>query len=155
MSALCPQTGADSAPRTAAAPPRKRPAAGSRAAPLGAGVDPVTRPVRWAKSGTSKEAQFIRHLRAELVRHAGGAPSVTERMLIERGVLLSLHLARMDAKALEAGGLSLHSSREYLAWTGALRRVLAQLGLKPADDPVHQVPFAGQHVGPAVAALTR
>jgi hypothetical protein len=38
----------------------------------------------------------------------------------------------MDVKAAEAGGMSDHASREYLAWSNTLTRTLVRLGLQGA-----------------------
>jgi hypothetical protein len=72
----------------------------------------------------------MRQVRANLIRHVGGRPSATQKMLIERAVTLTGYLARLDAEALSPAGLSDHRRREYLAADGALRRVrLPRCGL--------------------------
>lgn len=43
--------------------------------------------------------------------------------------MLTLHIARMDARANEDGELSDHASRQYLAWSNSLTRTLRTLGL--------------------------
>ena len=80
--------------------------------------------------GRTKTARLIRDLRAELTQHVGGRPSATQRILIERIAMLATHLARMDAEALDAGGMSDHARKQYLAWDGSLRRAAAALGLQ-------------------------
>ena len=93
--------------------------------------DTNSRPCRWAGvTAKSREGRLIKEVRAELLGHVGGAPSATQRALVERCVMLSVHLARMDTKALAAGAMSDHASREYLAWSNTLTRTLRQLGLK-------------------------
>lgn len=113
-------------PRTANRPPAGR-----------HGSDPLSRPARlWTGcKGTTKEAQFIRQVRADLVQHVGGKPSAVERILIERAVMMTVHLARMDAAALAADAMSDHARREYLAWDGKLRQALRQLGKPAAAKP--------------------
>ena len=78
------------------------------------------------------EGRLIRDVRADLLRHVGDAPSATQRALVERAVMLSVQLARMDAKALRDGAMSDHASREYLAWSNTLTRTMKALGLKGA-----------------------
>jgi hypothetical protein len=46
--------------------------------------------------------------------------------------MLTVQLARMDAKALEDGVMSGHATREYLAWSNTLTRTLKTLGMKGA-----------------------
>ena len=101
------------------------------------GSDPLSRPARlWSgKKGTTAEAQFIRQVRAQLVHHVGGKPSAVERIMIERAVMLTVHLGRMDAEALAGGGMSDHARKQYLAWDGKLRQALRQIG-KAAPERV-------------------
>jgi hypothetical protein len=69
-------------------------------------------------------------VRADLVAHCGGSPSTTQRMLIERAVMLTLQLHLMDRKALRDETVSERNSRQYLAWSASLCRLLRQLGIK-------------------------
>ena len=62
-------------------------------------------------------ARFIRHLRADLLAHVGTQPSATQRIAIERAVMLAFHLARMDTDALSSGGMSEHA-RKQSTWPG-------------------------------------
>ncbi len=55
--------------------------------------------------------------------------------MVDRCAWLSLHVAQLDAKAIEGGGLTDHDHRTYLAWSAALTRTLRQLGLKGAPAP--------------------
>ena len=72
-------------------------------------------------------------MRAELLKHVGSTPSATQRALVDRAAWLSLHVAMMDAKAIEAGGMPTeHDSRQYLAWSNTLTRTLTAIGLKSA-----------------------
>ena len=80
--------------------------------------------------GRSREARLLRDTRAELAAHVGGKPSATQTALITRAAMLTLYLARMDAKAMETGAMSDHATREYLAWSNTLTRTMRQLGLK-------------------------
>jgi hypothetical protein len=91
---------------------------------------------RWAGLTTdAREGKFLAGVRADLMRHVGGSPSITQRVLIERAAMLTLQLARMDAKALKAGAMSEHASREYLAWSNTLTRTLAALGMRGEPPP--------------------
>jgi hypothetical protein len=97
-------------------------------------TDVAALPFRWRKGGRSREGELFRRVGRDLRKHLGRPPSVAEGMLIDRIAWLQVHLARIDERALEAGGLSDHARREYLAWTGALCRLLRDLGLQPAAE---------------------
>ena len=75
------------------------------------------------------EAKLFDEFRAELVAHVGGSPNVVQGAIIERACWLRLRCAMLDAKLAE-GSFTDHDSRTYLAWTGALSRLLARLGLQ-------------------------
>jgi hypothetical protein len=112
-------------PQTAA--PRKRTAADRQR------KDTYSRPVRMAGVTTrTSEGRLIRDVRRELIEHTGGAPSATQRALIERAVMLTVQLARMDARSLSEGAMSGHATAEYLAWSNTLTRTMKALGLKAA-----------------------
>ena len=117
------------------------------------GSDPISRPARlWAgKNGNAPAARFIRHLRADLLAHVGTQPSATQRIAIERAVMLAFHLARMDTDALSSGGMSEHARKQDSAWDGSLRRALQGLGMTAAPAPV---PTLEEHLA-AVAARQR
>jgi hypothetical protein len=77
----------------------------------------------------------MRRTRADLVAHVGGAPSATQRALIDRAVMLTVHLAMIDRKALQPGAeLTEFDRRQYLAWSNALTRLMRQLGPKCAAE---------------------
>jgi hypothetical protein len=93
--------------------------------------DGHSRACRWAGvTARTREGKLIRDIRDGLIRHVGGAPSATQRALIERAVMLTVQLARMDAKALADGAMTEHASREYLAWSNTLTRTMKVLGLE-------------------------
>jgi hypothetical protein len=48
-------------------------------------------------------------------------------MLIDRACWLSWHVRVFDRRAIESGGLSAHASREYLAYSNSLERVMMRL----------------------------
>lgn len=96
-------------------------------------LGPYSRAATLAKlDGRTKEARLLAEVRDDLTRHLGGSPSATQRRLIERCAWLSLHVAQLDAKAIEGRGLTDHDHRTYLAWSSALTRCLRQLGTRGA-----------------------
>ena len=91
-------------------------------------IGPYSRPNVLAKlDGRTREAALLRRVRADLTAHVGGHPTATQRALIDRAALLSLHVALFDARALESGGLSERDSRSYLAYSNSLSRCLRAL----------------------------
>ncbi len=97
-------------------------------------IDVQARPLRWTKNGRSREGQLYRAVRAELIAHCGGAPSIAERTIINRLAMMQLHLAHLDESMFRDGGLSPHATREYLAWCNSVAKLLRQLGLKGAAE---------------------
>lgn len=96
-------------------------------------IGPYSRPHRLANlDGRTKEAALLRTMRAELTAHVGGKPSATQRCLIDRAAMLTLHVALFDARALAAGVLSERDGRQYLAYSNALGRTMRELGIKGA-----------------------
>jgi hypothetical protein len=80
----------------------------------------------------TREARLLRRMEAELTRHVGGTPSATQRALIARCAMLTLHVAMLDGRALQSGGMTAHDQRAYLAFSNSLSRSLRDLGLDPA-----------------------
>jgi hypothetical protein len=78
---------------------------------------------------------MYRRVVRDLTRQIGGRPTPAQEMLIGRIGWLSVHLARIDARALAAGEMSDHSRREYLAWSNTMTRTLAILGFQAAPPP--------------------
>ena len=101
--------------------------------------------------GRTKEARLLQQVRAELTAHVGGCPSATQRIAIDRAAALTLHVARMDAKAAEPGGMSDHARREYLAADSSLRRMLQMLGAegKAQREPTIHELLARDRANPA------
>ena len=81
------------------------------------------------------EGRRLREFRAELTAHVGGAPTATQRALIDRATVLQYHLTGLDRKTIESGDLSDHASRQYLAWSNTLTRTLRALGLEATPPP--------------------
>jgi hypothetical protein len=80
----------------------------------------------------TKESRLMAAARDELTRHVGGSPSSVQKALIERATRLMLYVEVMDRETLEAGTMSERNSRQYLAWSNALRLTLRELGIKSA-----------------------
>jgi len=84
--------------------------------------------------GRRREAKLMVQCRAELTAHVGGAPSATQRAMIEQAAQLSLRLALMDQHFAETVEMTEHDSRCYLAWSNSLTRLMARLGTKSAAN---------------------
>ena len=84
--------------------------------------------------GRTREARFVKSVRAELIEHLGGLPSVTEHALVERAAWLALRVAQLNAKLAGGDAFTDHDSRTYLAWSNALGRSFRELGLKPRTE---------------------
>jgi hypothetical protein len=95
----------------------------------------VTRlPFRWAGVSLSKEGELYRAVVRQLRAHVG-KPNHAQELLIGRIAWLQVHLATIDERAMRAGGLSPHATREYLAWGNSIAKMLARLGLDAAAAP--------------------
>jgi hypothetical protein len=102
--------------------------------------DNYSRPIRWAGITLRDEVgEFIANTRADLIKQIGGAPSPAQRMLIERAVMLSVPVARFDARLLAGEEISEHAVRQHLAWSNSLTRTLKLLGIKAAPKPARTV----------------
>ena len=66
-------------------------------------------------------------MRAALTAHCGGKPSATQAAMIAQAGELKLRLAVMDQDFIRTGRRSAHASRDYLAWSNSLVRLLRQL----------------------------
>lgn len=78
---------------------------------------------------------MYRRVVRQLREHVGGKPSAAEELIIARIAWLQLHLAHIDERAMQDGGLSPHATREYLAWANSLARMLALLGPPASAKP--------------------
>lgn len=115
------------APTIAAVPPRHRRIFGPYSRRLRRGA------VGDLCDGRSALGRFIRDLESQLVAHVGGAPSIAERLIIERVIRLRLQLDALDTK-LAAGDWTPHDGRTYGGILNAYRLCLRELGLK-APEP--------------------
>jgi hypothetical protein len=80
----------------------------------------------------------VRRLR----QHVGGKPNHAEQLLIGRIAWLQVHLAHIDERAMQDGGLSPHAVREYLAWSNSLAKLIGRLGLEakgPRQPTIREV----------------
>jgi hypothetical protein len=91
-------------------------------------------PLRWTLAGRSREGALYRRVVRELVAHVGGSPSHVQEMVIGRVAWLQVHLSRIDERAMRDGGLSPHATREYLAWSNSVARLVQVLGMQPSTE---------------------
>ena len=89
-------------------------------------------PLAPSVDGRSTEGRHIRKLERELIKHIGGAPSITQRLLIERIIKTHLQLRALDEK-LASGIWTDHDRRTQAALANGLRLSLRDLGAKPVD----------------------
>ncbi len=82
--------------------------------------------------GRRRESRLLRDMRAALTAHLGGKPNAAQVVLIERAAQLQLRVALFEQKWQRTGEMPDHDQRSYLAWSNALSRTLANLGLQPA-----------------------
>jgi hypothetical protein len=99
------------------------------------------------------EARIMAKIEADLAQHCGGAPSITQKIMINRLAWLGLHLAQLDKKAADSGALSDADAKRYLGWNNAFMRGVKALGLKgaeanPASCTSGERAPAGGHLAP-------
>ena len=104
-----------------------------------------------SKDGRSPEAVLLRRTKAALVKHIGGKPTTTQRALIDRAGMLTVHIARMDEAAMKNGGFGDLASRQYLAWSAHLTRTMKLLGF---DEAAAKPPSVGDAIAAAKARRT-
>ena len=98
-------------------------------------IGPHSRPgVLALVDGRRAEAQLMKRVRDDLVKHVGGKPSATQKILIDRAAALALRIHLMDQAELKSDFMSEKNAREYLCWTSALSRLLRQLGMQGAKE---------------------
>lgn len=101
--------------------------------------------------GRSELGRFVRHLEAELVAHVGGAPSITQKLLIDRIIRTRLQLDALDEK-LAAGSFAPHDQRTYGALLNAHRLGLRELGKPAKAQPQDALQYlANKRAGHAAA----
>ena len=82
------------------------------------------------------EGRFVSTVRAELVRHVGGSPTVPQRLLIDAITYKALRLAMITEAARSGTSASPDKLDElFLKYSGSLREDLRLLGLQaPAAE---------------------
>lgn len=71
--------------------------------------------------GRSAESRYLRRIRADLRQHVGGAPTIAQRLLIDRVAHTALRLHALDLEPI------LPENGEFLELTRLLSDLLAQL----------------------------
>lgn len=94
-------------------------------------IGPHSRPGKLAIiDGRRAEARRMKEITAQLSEHVGGAPSVTQQMLIGRIAALMLRVELMDKEVLSGTPQTERDQRAYLGWNNSISRLLRQLGLQ-------------------------
>lgn len=93
--------------------------------------------------GRSTIGRFCRDLEAQLVRHCGGAPSVTQRLLIDRLIRTTAQLDALDQKLMNGANWTDHDSRTHGGLINRQRLLLREIGLAPT--PV-KAPSLSEHL---------
>ena len=114
-------------------------------------IGPYSRPDALSKlDGRTREARIKRKVCADLTAHLGGMPSATQRAIIERCAVLTMQLALLDAKH-AAGDMGERDTRQYLAWTNTLTKLLRHLGMKGAAE---RAPSLADHLAKRASVPT-
>lgn len=116
-------------PKTNTPPPAKQPGAEPPAKRAPRRTDAARLPLVWSGTGNTREGELYRRICRQLREHLGGKPSHAQELLIGRIAWMQVHLAHIDTRAMQDGGLSPHAVREYLAWSNSLAKMLARLGM--------------------------
>jgi hypothetical protein len=88
-----------------------------------------------AIDGRSTAGRYWRDLEAQLIVHCGGAPTITQRLLIERLIRTTVQLNALDEKLLAGDGWTDHDSRTHGGLINRQRLLLRELGLARAPAP--------------------
>jgi hypothetical protein len=98
-------------------------------------IGPESKPPTLAKlDQRTREAALIRRTRSELLAHIGN-PTVVQLALVERASWLTLRVNLLEAKLSAGGEMSDHAAKSYIAFSNALRRTLADIGIQPGKSP--------------------
>lgn len=82
-------------------------------------------------SGVSREGRYLRAYEKMLIDYLGDSVDPITRQQIVRCARLALHLELLDEQTLAQGKpLTEHDYNHYVAWSNALSRTLARLGIK-------------------------
>lgn len=118
-------------PETYTPTPRQQPGSKPSTKPAPRRTDAARLPLVWTGTGNTREGELYRRICRQLREHVGGKPSHAQELLIARIAWLQVHMAHIDERALKDGGLSPHGTREYLAWSNSMAKMLARLGFQP------------------------
>ena len=102
-------------------------------------IGPYSRDAMIAKpKRRTMESRFLEKTRADLTSHVGGTPTPTQKLMIERIAMTLLRIELMDRDALRdrAGILSDTQTKNYLAWSNTVSRMLRSLGLEAPEAKV-------------------
>jgi hypothetical protein len=91
----------------------------------------------------STAGRYVRDLEAQLIAHCGGAPTITQRLLIERLIRTTVQLNALDDKLLAAGSWTDHDGRTHGGLINRQRLLLRELGLKGAAE---RAPSLGEYL---------
>jgi hypothetical protein len=75
----------------------------------------------------------MRRLEAELLAHIGGAPTIGQRLLIERVCRMRLQLATFDEKVAAGEGWTAHDQRTLSGLANAYRLTIRELDKMKSD----------------------
>lgn len=84
----------------------------------------------------------MKAMRDELTEHVGGKPTIAQQILIEQACTLRLRIALMEVEqeSDDPGRWTERRQVQFLAWTGALSRLIRDLGLEGARaKPPHGI----------------
>jgi hypothetical protein len=101
----------------------------------------------------TREGRFLREYAEQLKQHVGGSPTIVQTALIHQACRLALMCALMDEKMedTETPEISDRVSRQYLAWSNALSRLLVAIGVQAAGRAkVSPLEYAQQQRGAAL-----
>jgi hypothetical protein len=94
----------------------------------------------------TREAGYMAWVRADLIAHVGGNPTIVQKMLIDRAAILSLRLAMADTKIIE-DRLTLCDNNHIVAWQNALTRVLRTLGVHRSGADINLANYVTEKHG--------
>jgi hypothetical protein len=81
----------------------------------------------------SREGRFLTAVERELTQHVGGAPSITQKLLIRRLARGLLRLELLDERVAR-GEWTDHDARTFSALSNQVRLLTKELGLKQATE---------------------
>jgi hypothetical protein len=97
---------------------------------------PYSKPWQLARpKRRTRVSRFLVQVREDLTKHLGGAPSITQKLMIDRIAMTLLRIELMDREALDSdtpGVITERQSRDYLAWVNTAGRLLRTMGLEGA-----------------------